>query len=84
MMTPELIVMRLDDMRRVHPQQDNSRTCDFCGAQVGIYPSGQEALKICPEAKLRCNRCYKGDVLKDALAPGALHELFESVDRKAE
>ena len=37
--------MRLVEMARVHPAQDNSRVCGTCGHQVGIYPSGQRALR---------------------------------------
>lgn len=40
-----LIVMRLSDMHRVHPEMDIARTCSRCRANVGIYPSGQAALR---------------------------------------
>ena len=36
-----LLVMRLEDMSRVHPKMDNSQVCDRCQQQVGIYPSGE-------------------------------------------
>jgi hypothetical protein len=79
-----LIVMRHDDMPRVHPNQDNTRTCSVCKARVGIYPSGQAALKRDPTLKIICTVC---DALRPhpgptALAPGALHEPFESVRKK--
>lgn len=52
-----LVVMRLDDMRRQHPDQDNSRFCSECGQKVGIYPSGQKALKAHPEMTVICSVC---------------------------
>ena len=79
-----LLVMRLADMVRVHPQQDNSRTCDRCGEQVGIYPSGQEVLRKNPSTEIVCSVCAEQDPppTLQALAPGALHEPFESVRAK--
>ncbi len=56
-MSMDLLVMRLADMTRVHPQQDNSHVCSKCGAQVGIYPSGQNYMKQYPDITLTCNRC---------------------------
>ena len=35
----DLIVMRLADMKRVHPEQITDK-CAGCGHAVGIYPSG--------------------------------------------
>ena len=82
-MDGELIVMRLAEMHRVHTKQDNSRVCSYCGHKVGIYPSGQQVLKQHPTMKLRCNQCYTGDDIyqREVLAPGALNEPFESVDK---
>jgi hypothetical protein len=53
----ELVAMRLKDMHRVHPRQDNSHVCGKCGAPVGIYPSGQRALKANPGAGIVCVPC---------------------------
>jgi hypothetical protein len=75
-----LIVMRLADMHRVHPSQDNSRVCATCGEPVGIYPSGQRVLKTDPTIRIVCSRCRpSADVL--VLAPGAEREPFESKRR---
>jgi ribosomal protein L40E len=52
-----LIVMRLTQMHRIHPNQDESRICSQCGARVGIYPSGQAALKEHPNIKIICLEC---------------------------
>jgi hypothetical protein len=54
-----LVVMRLADMHRMHPQQDNSRTCDLCDAPVGIYPSGQAQLEADPTTEIACSVCAK-------------------------
>ena len=78
-MEVELIVMRLADMHRVHPNQDNSRKCSVCGHRVGIYPSGREVLKNNRDVKLICNECYGGGWATPA--PGALDEPRQSVDR---
>lgn len=53
----ELVAMRLADMRRVHPQQDNTRFCGLCGERLGIYPTGQRVLRMNPKAKLVCAHC---------------------------
>jgi hypothetical protein len=52
-----LVAMRLADMVRVHPHQDNSKKCSDCGHQVGIYPSGQNALRHNKTMKILCSRC---------------------------
>jgi hypothetical protein len=57
MKNPELLVMRLCDMGRIHPQQDNSHKCSRCGFQVGIYPSGQEHIKKHPNIRIVCTIC---------------------------
>lgn len=63
----ELLVMRLDDMWMQHPNQDNSRTCDTCGATVGIYPDGQDIIKKFGKenVKLTCQVCKLPSYLKD-------------------
>jgi hypothetical protein len=52
-----LVTMRLADMARMHPAQDDSHGCAECGAPVGLYPSGQEALRKWPEMKVICVVC---------------------------
>ena len=42
-----LVVMRLAEMRRIHPAQIES-VCDGCGQKVGIYPSGQNIIAADP------------------------------------
>jgi hypothetical protein len=79
----ELIVMRLKNMHRVHPKQDNSRSCPDCGHQVGIYPSGQAVLRRSPTMPIICDVCFaarpEAPLTLRALAPGAVEELDESV-----
>jgi hypothetical protein len=55
-----LVVMRLKDMGRVHPDQDNSRLCSQCGEPVGVYPSGQAALRDRPDMRIVCHVCAHG------------------------
>jgi hypothetical protein len=52
-----LVTMRLADMGRMHPAQDDTHTCAECGAPVGIYPSGLSALRRWPEMKVICVAC---------------------------
>ena len=82
-MSPVLIVMRLADMHRLHPRQDNTRFCPKCNERVGIYPSGQAAMLRDPSLSILCNVC--NDALPGpfvaALAPGALQEPKESFVR---
>jgi DNA-directed RNA polymerase subunit RPC12/RpoP len=76
----DLIVMRLADMHRVHPRQDNSRVCGTCGQQVGIYPSGQAMLRHHSDTAIVCSVCSAArPVAETILAPGVVEELFESV-----
>jgi hypothetical protein len=82
----ELVVMRLDDMDRRHPSQDNSRVCSKCGAQVGIYPSGQKVLKNDPSYVIICSHCVDMSTnnINVHLAPGSLEEAFESIRKERE
>lgn len=74
-----LIVMHLDDMHRVHPDQIEAR-CSACGGQVGVYPSGQKVMREMQNVVLVCNRCHvPGPGAR--LAPGARMEPFESRDK---
>ena len=83
MKADSLLVMRLDEMERVHPKQDNSRVCGTCGKQVGIYPSGQEILKKYPTLEIICNVCAAlGPPVAQIPVPGALDEIGQSVRKK--
>jgi hypothetical protein len=53
-----LICMRLADMKVTHPEQVTD-LCFKCGHEVGIYPSGQRALKRHPRTQIVCVRCAK-------------------------
>jgi hypothetical protein len=82
MTRPQLIVMRLADMTRVHPEQI-VRTCAACGHEVGVYPSGQEVMRQYPDVELICQICREPGH-QSALAPGAEFEPFESVKKNPE
>jgi len=75
----ELIVIRLADMRRVHPQQITS-TCHGCGHVVAVFPSGQHIMKQHPDTRLTCSVC-KTPGPNAALAPGAAIEPFQTVKK---
>ena len=78
MTTMVLLCMRMDERKRVHPQQITG-TCSKCGATVGIYPSGQRVLQGNPDNVVVCNHCQKPS---GQLAPGAINEPFESVKKR--
>jgi hypothetical protein len=52
-----LVANRLADMSMWHPQQDNSRVCSRCGEKVGLYPSGQDALRHNYRLPIICLPC---------------------------
>ena len=73
-----LIVMRLAEMRRVHPAQV-PRHCDRCGHLCGVYPSGQDVIRRDPLTEVVCSHCIDpATVPAIGLAPGAEVEPFES------
>ena len=75
-----LVVMRLANMRRVHPRQNDSRACSRCGERVGIYPSGQHVIAAHPGIEIVCEVCIqRAEVDAAFLAPGAKREASESV-----
>jgi hypothetical protein len=80
-----LVVMRLKDMHRRHPDQINSKKCSVCNTRVGIYPSGQRALQKNFNLKIICQVCNLrlGPSIGVA-APGVFEEMKESysVDKK--
>ena len=76
--TIDLIVMRLADMHRVHPEQITDK-CARCGHEVGVYPSGQAIMQQYPDrVRLVCQVC-KTPGENAPLAPGAEFEPFESI-----
>lgn len=79
---PVLIVMRLADMHRVHPDQVLDKCCK-CGETVAIYPSGQliiEHTRITGGVDLVCHVCRDPNALL-VPAPGSLDEVAESKRR---
>lgn len=76
----ELIVMRLADMERVHPDQITAH-CSKCREPVGVYPSGQRVMRDNLAVSLICQVCREpGD--DTLLAPGAALEPFQSVRKQ--
>ena len=76
---PILIVMRLADMVRVHPEQITG-SCARCGKEVAIYPSGQKVMRQYPDVEIVCEKCQQPGH-RMTLAPGAEIEPFESRKR---
>jgi hypothetical protein len=68
-MPDQLLVMRYEDMGRIHPNQDNSKKCSKCGHQVGIYPTGQGLLKKKPKTIIVCSHCVGSDYDGRTVAP---------------
>jgi hypothetical protein len=56
-----LVCTRLSDMTVVHPEQ-TQELCSQCQHMVGVYPTGQRAIKDYPEMKIMCNVCASGDI----------------------
>ena len=86
MMQPvRLVTMRLVDMHKAHPEQV-TRQCAFCHEPVGVYPSGQKALREHPEAEIVCQVCvgkkYDKTGIHKPAAPVAeiLQEIRDSHD----
>jgi hypothetical protein len=74
-----LVTMRLSDMVKVHPGQV-TKTCALCGEPVGVYPSGQKALRAHPEAEIVCQVCVDPSAANAPAAPIAeiLQEMRDS------
>lgn len=79
-MMTELIVMRLADMERMHPNQIVSK-CATCGHDVAIFPSGQLVLQRWSNVTVTCSVC-KSPGSSAKLAPGANVEPFETVKKQ--
>ena len=60
-----LVCMRLADMFKMHPEQDNSRVCALCDKPVGIYPTGQARLRRDPSIEIVCSRCALNEIEPD-------------------
>jgi hypothetical protein len=76
-----LITMRLADMFKVHPEQV-TRECALCGEPVGVYPSGQKALREHPTVEIICQVCAEKivNVQRDIATPVApIDEIFQEI-----
>ena len=71
-----LVAMRLEDMHVVHPMQDNTRSCVRCRHIVGIYPSGQAALKRWPRLEIQCARCAEPTALDLGIPAAQTYQEF--------
>lgn len=75
----DLICNRLADMTKMHPEQI-VRLCHKCNQQVGVYPSGQRALKLFPRMKITCVTCIEmtpRELVEDAFPAGSADEIIQ-------
>jgi hypothetical protein len=74
--------MRHANMTRVHPQTEFAHRCARCNHVVGIFPSGQKALREMPELEIVCDVCA-GDTTAvfntGTMLPGVRQEARESL-----
>lgn len=84
-MSKLLVVMRLADMHKGHPAQDNTRFCSICSERVGVYPSGQKALKHNPDMKIVCHVCIEAahDPAALSVAAAPFEEILEETRQSA-
>lgn len=83
MSEPEwLVVMRLKDMWRRHPNQITMR-CSKCNQKVGVYPSSQEALKKYPNMKVVCVYCVNVKVFEDTAEPAGSMEQIRQESKES-
>ena len=77
-----LVVMRLIDMHKVHPEQV-TMDCALCGEKVGVYPSGQKMLRLAPgPVEIVCAVCAakEYDPEHDTDQPvGSIDEIVQEV-----
>lgn len=80
---PYLICMRRADMKYTHPDQV-ARLCSECGEEVGVYPSGQEAMKKYPKMAVICHVCDRANHQGQwsTPAPGAIKEALTNWARR--
>jgi hypothetical protein len=74
-----LVCMRLADMHRIHPSQDNSHVCSDCGQRVGLYPSGQKAVRDNPGITIVCHVCAINDEADEVLSAAPLDEIAQEM-----
>jgi hypothetical protein len=74
-----LVCMRLADMRRIHPEQDNSHVCFRCGERVGLYPSGQKAVRDNPGIEIVCAVCAEHDEADDIRPAAPMSEIIQEM-----
>jgi hypothetical protein len=80
-----LICMPLGEMHKRHPDQIH-RTCSNCGVLVGIYPSGQKAIKAYPQMKIICINCAtdKIDPTDEFRPAGPIEEIKREIGESFE
>lgn len=77
---PVLIVVRALNMHKAHPRTDWTHQCGRCGEPVGIFPSGQKAIRERPDMEIVCEVCAGDTWMSAARLPGWRQEAREAVD----
>jgi hypothetical protein len=74
-----LVCTRTKDMTVMHPDQA-WELCSKCQHAVGVYPSGQRAMKEHPEMKIVCSVCVNPFNLPpdaEIISAGTLGEMIQ-------
>lgn len=78
--------MRLGDMWKHHPRQNNDYICSQCKERVGIYPTGMRQIKFDPSIIIKCIYCIdmKNLVSDDVAIHPAAFDVDELVEEMKE
>jgi hypothetical protein len=73
-----LVTMRLADMSKMHPHQIE-RVCSKCSEAVGVYPTGQRALKKHRKMKIICSVCTTYKPGDKAMPAGPIDKIIQEM-----
>jgi hypothetical protein len=76
-----LICTRLEDMTLNHPEQTNE-LCSKCQHAVGVYPTGQRAIRDYPSMQIVCSKCV--DPFEEGSTTYSVGSIDEIVQEKNE
>ena len=76
----KLVCTRLQDMTQMHPNQIEAECCN-CHHKVGVYPTGQRAMKKWPKMGVWCVNCASLDrrLIDQYKAAGSLTEILQEM-----
>lgn len=76
-----LICTRLEDMTLNHPDQTHE-LCSKCQHAVGVYPTGQRAMRDYPDMVIVCSACV--DPFEEGITTYSVGSIEEIVKEKNE